>query len=149
MAPACTDDSDCTALGVGYVCAAKAQKWCRNSPDTACGTNDDCPVCPTNFGTSPAPCSRLCETRSLKLYVNPGSTARLQMSDLFLDPDEKGLDSGDASTLVGGMSNLSGQYGGAMRRLNCCIDDWWPDIVTESGTQCTTGFSCPVDFSCD
>ncbi len=149
MAPACIDDSDCTALGAGYVCGGKAEKWCRNAPDLTCSANSDCPVCPTNFGSSPAPCSRLCEARSLKLYVNPGALASLQLSDLFLDPDEKGLGSGDATTLVGSMSNLSGQYGGAMRKLNCCIDDWWPDIVAESGTQCTTGFSCPADMSCD
>src|SRR6185369_1850571 len=53
MAPACIDDTDCTALaGPGYVCGGKAEKWCRNAPNSVCGANADCPVCPT-FGSSP------------------------------------------------------------------------------------------------
>jgi hypothetical protein len=149
MAPACADDSDCTGLvGPGYVCGGKAEKWCRNAPNATCSTNDDCPVCPT-VGASPVPCSRLCEARSLKLYVNPGAVASVQLADLFLDPDEQGLATGDPSTLVGALSNLGGPYGGTIRRMNCCIDDWWPEIVGESGTQCTLGFSCPADLKCE
>jgi hypothetical protein len=149
MAPVCLDDADCTSLvGLGYVCGGRAEKWCRNAPNAACGTRGDCPVCPT-VGSSPVPCSRLCETRSLKLYVNPGAIASVQLSDLFLDPDEKGLHSGDGSTLVGSMSSLTGPYQNAIRQMNCCIDDWWPEIVGESGTQCTSGFTCPADLACD
>jgi hypothetical protein len=149
MAPACADDSDCTGLvGAGYVCGGKEQKWCRNAPNAACSTNDDCPVCPT-FGASPTPCSRVCEARSLKLYVNPGAIASVQLTDLFLDPDEKGLGTGDPSTLVSHLSSLGGPYGSTIRRMNCCIDAWWPEIVGESGTQCTLGFSCPADLVCD
>ena len=150
MAPACTDDSDCTALvGAGYVCGGKAQKWCGNAPNVSCSTSSDCPVCPTVAGSSPAACRRLCEARSLKLYVSPGSVAGVQLSDLFLDPDERGLSTGDQSKLVTQMSSLSGPYAGTIRRLNCCIDDWWPEIVGESGTQCSVGNSCPAEFSCD
>jgi hypothetical protein len=149
MAPACTGDSDCTALvGAGYVCGGKAEKWCRNAPDVSCSANADCPVCPT-VGSSPIPCSRLCESRVLKLYVSPGAAAPVELSDLFLDPDEDGLHSGDPSKLVTQLSSLSGPYAGAIRRLNCCIDAWWPDIVSQSGTQCTSGNTCPADFACD
>ena len=154
MAPACTADSDCTALvGAGYVCGGKAQKWCRNAPNVSCGTSADCPVCPT-FGSSPVPCSRLCEARTLKLYVAPGGPYPTQLTDLFIDPDEKGLYGARAPlgvapyTLISDLSSLSGPYGGAMRRMNCCIDDWWPAIVGQTGTECA-GNSCPADLACD
>src|SRR5262249_27814715 len=98
MAPACTADSDCGALlGGTYVCRGKAEKWCRNDPNATCDTANDCPVCPT-FGSSPVPCGRLCEARSLKFYVNPGPT--VQLTDLFLDPDEKGIHTGEPGRLV-------------------------------------------------
>jgi hypothetical protein len=149
MAPACLDDADCARLvGPGYVCGGGAEKWCRNAPNVACGSRDDCPICPT-FGSSPVPCARLCEARSLKLYVNPGAIAGVQLSDLFLDPDEHGLHSGDSSTLIGTMSDLDGPYQSAIRQMNCCIDAWWPDVVGQSGTQCMGGASCPADLSCD
>jgi hypothetical protein len=149
IAPACIDDTDCTALvGAGYVCGGKAEKWCRNSPNSVCGANADCPVCPT-FGSSPTPCSRLCEARSLKLYVSPGAIASVQLTDLFIDPDEKGLHTGDPAALPTQLSNLSGPYASAIRKMNCCIDAWWPEIVGESGTQCTLGDTCPADLSCD
>jgi hypothetical protein len=146
-APACTEDSDCTALlGAGYVCRGKPEKWCRNAPNAACNQHADCPVCPT-VGSSPVPCSRLCEARTLKFYVSPGASANVQMSDLFLDPDEKGLHTGNAGTLVDSMSDLAGPYGGALRRMNCCVDAWWPEIVGQSGTQCSG--VCPADLTCD
>jgi hypothetical protein len=149
MAPVCTDDADCTALvGPGYVCGGKAEKWCRNAPDVACGSNGDCPACPTS-GSSPVPCRRLCEARTLKFYVAPGSTPNVQLSDLFHDPDEKGVHTGDSAALVTHMSKIPGPYAGAMRRMNCCIDDWWPEIVAESGTHCTAGHSCPADLACN
>ena len=155
MAPACTDDSDCTALvGPGYACAGKPQKWCRNAPNTACGSTVDCPVCPT-VGSSPIPCSRLCESRSLKLYVLPGAASNVQLTDLFIDPDERGLYgergtlSVDPTTLITDLSSLSGPYAGAIRRMNCCIDAWWPEIVGITGTECTVGNSCPADLACD
>ena len=81
--------------------------------------------------------------------MSPGSTASVQLADLFLDPDERGLATGDQTKLVTQLSSLTGPYAGAIRRLNCCIDAWWPEIVGESGTQCTLGYSCPADFSCD
>jgi hypothetical protein len=149
MAPVCTESSDCTALlGAGYVCGGKAEKWCRNAPNSSCDSAADCPACPT-IGSSPVPCSRICEARSLKFYVSPGSSANVQLSDLFLDPDEKGLHSGNTASIIQSMSSLSGPYAGAMRRMNCCVDQWWPEIVAESGTQCSAGFSCPADLSCN
>ncbi len=150
--PVCLGDDDCASLlDPSYVCTARSAKWCRNAPNVACTSSADCPVCPTTVAgaSSPAPCGRLCETRSLKFYVNPGAVASVQLSDLFLDPDEQGLHSGDGSTLVGNMSKLDGPYANTIRRMNCCIDDWWPDVVAQSGTQCTTGFSCPADLTCE
>jgi hypothetical protein len=148
MAPACLSDGDCAALvGGGSVCAGKAETWCRNAPNAACSTNEDCPVCPT-IGSSPVPCSRLCETRSLKFYANPG-TANVQLTDLFLDPDEVDLGKGVTGSLVKSLSDVGGPYAGAMKRMNCCIDDWWPQAAAESGTICSAGFSCPADLTCD
>jgi hypothetical protein len=97
----------------------------------------------------PPACARLCETRSLKLYVQPGAVASVQLADLFLDPDEFGLESGNTASLINDMSKIPGPYAAAMRRLNCCIDDWWPDIVGQSGTTCQAGDSCPADFVCN
>jgi hypothetical protein len=56
------------------------------------------------------PCGRICEARSLKLYVTPGSSASVQLSDLFLDPDEIGLFEGNQPSLIGSMSTLSAPY---------------------------------------
>ena len=81
----------------------------------------------------------------------------MQLTDLFIDPDERGLYgergnpiSGiDPSTLISDLSSVSGPYGGAIRRMNCCIDAWWPEVVATSGTECTAGYSCPADLACD
>ena len=150
MAPACISDADCTALvGPGHVCGGKAEKWCRNAPNVACGSSADCPVCPI-AGSSPVPCARLCEARSLKLYATPGlSTNNVQLTDMFVDPDEKDVFTGNAAALVTQMSKLPGPYADSIRRMNCCIDDWWPEVVAETGTQCTSGYSCPADLSCN
>jgi hypothetical protein len=149
IGPVCLDDSDCTGMfGPTYVCTAKQQKWCRNAPNVACSTANDCPVC-AGPGPTPPACARLCETRSLKLYVQPGALASVQLADLFLDPDEFGLESGNTASLINDMSKIPGPYAAAMRRLNCCIDDWWPDIVGQSGTTCQAGDSCPADFVCN
>ena len=145
----CFDDGDCAALlGAGYTCAGQAQRWCRNAPNVACGTNADCPVCPSVDG-SPVPCGRLCEARILKFYATPGSVPGPELSDLFLDPDEKGLHQGDPTSLVTALSNPTGGYATLMARMNCCIDAWWPQIVSETGTLCTTGLSCPADLTCN
>lgn len=149
LGPACLDDADCTALvGPGYVCAGQAQRWCRNAPNVACTTRDDCPACPS-FAGNVVPCGRLCEARSLKLYVSPGSIASVQLADLFLDPDENGLHAGNTPSLVNSLSDTSGPYASAIRQMNCCIDQWWPEIVPESGTLCTSGFTCPADLACN
>jgi hypothetical protein len=102
------------------------------------------------FGTSPAPCSRLCEARTLKFYVTPGASSNtVQLTDQFLDPDEKDLFTGAPGALVTQMSSMTGPYASLMRRMNCCIDEWWPEIVAESGTHCTFGNSCPADLACN
>ncbi|HXJ34974.1 MAG TPA: sulfatase-like hydrolase/transferase [Candidatus Eisenbacteria bacterium] len=149
MGPACIDDNDCAGLvGAGYVCAGKSEKWCRNAPNVQCGTSDDCPVCPSVNG-NPVPCKRLCEARMLKTYISPGAVASAQLTDLFIDPDETDLHAGNPTSLITQISSMTGPYAGAIRKMNCCIDDWWPDVVAESGTLCTTGYSCPADLVCD
>jgi hypothetical protein len=143
--PACTDDLDCASLMPGRQtrCVAKEQKWCRNSPNTACSVHDDCPAC---LPGNPA-CSRLCEPRMLKFYVNAGGR-NAEMTDLFLDPNEIGLHKGDRSSFTHALSDLSGPYGLTIRRANCCMDDWWPEIGA-LGTNCSNGLSCPADLTCE
>ncbi len=146
MAPPCLQDSDCSALfpGGSYSCVAKEQKWCRNDPSVACSTNGDCPAC----GPGEAACKRLCEPQRLKFYVNAGASIP-ELADLFTDPDEVGLHKGGPgdTTLVYQMSQLGGAYGDAIRRANCCIDEWWPDQAS-LGTKCSVGYSCPAELSC-
>jgi hypothetical protein len=72
-----------------------------------------------------------------------------ELTDLFLDPDEKGLHQGDPSTLVTAMSSSTGGYSNLMARMNCCIDGWWPEIVSQTGTLCAAGMSCPPDLTCN
>jgi hypothetical protein len=98
---------------------------------------------------NPLPCSRLCEARILKFYANPGSVPGPELTDLFLDPDEQGLHSGKPGSLVSALSTPTGGYARAMARMNCCIDDWWPDIVSQTGTLCADGVSCPSDLTCN
>ncbi len=144
-APACLEDGDCASLfpGRNTACVAKDRKWCRNSPGTACSAHADCPPCAPG---EPA-CSRLCEARQLKFYVIAGARD-LQMTDLFLDPDENGLHKGDRRSLTYELSRLTGPYGSAMRRANCCMDDWWPE-AGNLGTACTAGYACPADLTCN
>ncbi|HEV7732790.1 MAG TPA: sulfatase-like hydrolase/transferase [Candidatus Binatia bacterium] len=143
-APSCIEDADCSALlpGRTVACVAKDKKWCRNSPGTSCSTHDDCPACPAGA----AACSRLCEARQLKFYVNPGGK-NPEMSDLFIDPDESGLHKGDRASLSFELSQLEGPYGRAMRRASCCMDDWWPEVGA-LGSICG-GLTCPADLTCD
>jgi arylsulfatase A-like enzyme len=147
--PACLDDADCGALlGAGFACTARRERWCRNAPNVACVTREDCPACPRVNGNETA-CGRVCEPRMLKLYVSPGSVPGPQLVDLFLDPDEAGLRENEPETVVGSMSSLTGPYADAIRRLNCCIDDWWPEVAAESGTLCTPAHACPADLACN
>jgi len=148
VAPSCIDDAACAHLFPtgSFTCADKQKKWCRNAPGVACNIRDDCPACPPGPGPTPPPCGRVCEARQLKLYVTPRSgTANVQLTDLFLDPDERGLHSGDLGTLTEQLSRPSGPYASTIARLNCCIDDWWPEVAPE-GSLCAGG--CPPDFSC-
>jgi hypothetical protein len=150
-APACIGDEECDALlGSGYGCVGKAERWCRNAPNASCTQDADCPACPPANG-APVPCSRLCETRVLKLYVG-GSPQPYELGDLFLDPDEQGLHeiipgSGGPETLVKSMTESAG-YASMAGRLNCCIDAWW-DGGPGTPTNCTPGLSCPADLTCN
>jgi len=134
----------------GFACVDAEKLWCRNDPSVACTTRDDCPACPTIDGRE-VPCERLCEPRLLKLYVNPSSSnggqATTQLVDLFLDPDEQALHSGGRTTLIGDMSRAGGPFDETARTLNCCVDDWWPEVGAASGTTCRT--SCPADLVCN
>lgn len=151
VGPSCMENSDCASMfpGGSYACVQRETKWCRNAPDVACSTIADCPVCPTWPGaSSPYPCNRTCEPRQLKFYAIPGGAAdSVELSDIFLDPDEKGLHGKFPGTVVEDMSSMLGPYGDMMRRANCCLDDWWP-AVAELGTQCSPGYSCPSSMTC-
>ena len=92
----------------------------------------------------------MCLPQELKLYVAPssgGASAKAELTDLFLDPDEQALHSGTPGTLVDDMSRTNGRYASTIARLNCCIDDWWPEMAAEGGTLCAGG--CPADLTCN
>ena len=77
----------------------------------------------------------------MKFYFSPvGGSKAGELSDLFLDPDEPGLHNATTGStkLVNEMSNLSGPYGAKMRRVNCCVDDWWSEPAS-IGTICSGG----------
>jgi len=135
-------------FGAGYACVDQATKWCRNAPDVACSTANDCPVCPTLPGASaPHACNRTCEARRLKFYAIPGGAPdSIELADIFLDPDEDGLHGKFPGTLIEDMSSMLGPYSDMMRRANCCLDDWFPEA--NLGTQCTPGYSCPASMAC-
>jgi hypothetical protein len=147
MAPSCIDDGTCAALFFAkhYACVEKETRWCRNAPGVRCDTRDDCPVCPTGPSGTAAPCSRLCEARQLKVYVDEPT---LEMTDLFLDPDERGLHAGGEGigTVAYDLSRPDGIYVDTMARLSCCVDDWWPE-AKQPDSLCTG--SCPADFVCN
>lgn len=150
-APSCIDDATCDGLFAtgNYACLEKGTHWCRNSPGTSCSTDDQCPVCPTVFGSQP-PCGRVCEPRAMKLYVSTagaGGPPKVQLSDLFLDPDEKGLFGGKPGNMIYEISPTDGPYASTIQRLNCCLDDWWPELVSRYGTLCSGG--CPSDLACN
>lgn len=135
----------------GSACVAHDERWCANAPDVACSTREDCPACPSVNGASTA-CRRLCEPRRLKYYVTPGTGGlpipRPQLTDLFLDPDEVGLHKG-LPGVVRDMSEVTGPYETLLRRLNCCVDDWWSNPKGTGGTLCRDGDTCPADLACD
>jgi hypothetical protein len=147
--PPCLDDTSCvTSFGsLSVRCLGRQTKWCRNAPNRACNTAADCPVCPPIVpGTSNPPCGRLCESQQLKLYV--GTTAQgAELLDLFADPDERVRLPGD-DPLLRAMSDPDGQYRADVRRLGCCVDDWWPEGVS-GGSVCAPGFECPADYVCN
>ncbi len=146
MAPSCVGDDDCASLlGADYACVGKEQRWCRNAPNVACGAAADCPACPSVNG-SPVPCARVCEARTLKLYLGGGGPP-VELTDLFLDPDERGLHNPQSNTVTQSMTDAAG-YAGLRSRLSCCVDDWW-DGGTGATTACGPGFSCPADLTCN
>jgi arylsulfatase A-like enzyme len=152
--PPCVTDVGCSHLfpNGNYACVEPGALWCQNAPHVACDTRDDCPTCPTINGRE-VPCRRLCESRLLKLYVK--GTGRdgapdTQLVDLFLDPDEKTLHAGPGGslgTILGDMSLEGGRYQKTISTLNCCVDDWWPEVRDITGTNCTG--SCPADLVCN
>jgi len=101
-------------------------------------------ACPAGPGATAAPCSRLCEARQLKLYVEEPT---LELTDLFLDPDEHGLHGGIEAegTIAHDLSKSTGGYASTMSRLECCVDAWWP--AGAIGSTCSG--SCPADFVCN
>ena len=147
IAPSCIDDGTCAALfpGQNYACAEKETRWCRNAPGVRCSTRDDCPACPAGPGATAAPCNRLCEARQLKLYVEEPT---LELTDLFLDPDENGLHAGveGIGTVSYDLSRPGGAYADTTSRLSCCVRDWWPEAAS-TPSVCTG--SCPADFVCN
>jgi hypothetical protein len=144
--PSCVDDATCASLfPIGHsACVESGAKWCGNAPSVRCATDADCPACAGGPGPTPAPCRRLCEARQLKLYI---SAPKLELTDLFLDPDEHGLHGGleVEGTIAFDLSRPNGPYTSTMRRLECCVDAWWPQGA--SGSTCSGG--CPADFSCN
>jgi len=143
--PSCIEDVDCTRMfGAGSTCVERETRWCRNAPDVRCGAHDDCPACPPGS----AACARLCEARRLKTYLPPAGD-KPQLTDLFLDPDESGLHGRSTPNSTGAMvrdlSLASGPYAIAMGRMNCCIDQWWPEGAI-GGSSCIG--SCPAALSC-
>jgi len=144
--PSCVDDATCAALFPGghSACVEPETRWCGNAPSVRCDTAADCPACPGGPGPVPAPCRRVCEARQLKLYI---SNPTLELTDLFLDPDEHGLHNGVGGdgTIARDLSRPGSPYTGTMQRLECCVDAWWPQGA--SGSTCSGG--CPADFTCN
>jgi len=147
-APVCLTDATCGRLlpGQGATCQAKGAKWCRNAPTRQCGTNADCPVCPSVNGRQ-LPCGRVCEPHLLKMYVS-SSGIDAQLEDLFADPDENERFSGKDNARLRQMSDPSGPYGDEVRQMACCIDDWWP-AGARGGTLCGAADACPADLVCN
>lgn len=107
----CVADGDCAA---GERCAFTERKWCRygeaaDQPLTPCRTDTECRAAGC---TAADPIACTCEYRSLKLYVDAFSRAKV--TDLFADPDEKSLDAG-GDTIARSVA----------ARLRCCLDAWW------------------------
>lgn len=142
--PPCIDDTTCTALlKAPALCVAKSTTWCANAPDVACTSATQCPECPSINGRTVA-CRRICESRMLKMYDMGGSA---DMTDLFLDPDEQGVHGG-AAGIAAVMSDENGPYGTTLRKLSCCLDDWW-DAGLRSGSLCTASTPCPAELTCN
>lgn len=138
----CLEDDDCPA---GESCGLRAQKWCRYGrhplnetgvptvdlqPTTPCSTAADCVAgCPS---ADPINCT--CEYRTLKLYVLDDATAVLL--DLFVDPDEPGIDKrlrrqgrqpGDVPIAPADPARH------LANRLRCCLDRWWTPPALAGG----------------
>jgi hypothetical protein len=115
-------------------------------PTTPCTTDADCAaLCPS---ADPINCT--CEHRDLKLYVlSKGETF---LMDLFVDPDEPGLDRhlrkrgpqpGDVPLGPGAQAEH------LATRLKCCMDQWWTpppnkghSLGDPSCTACEPTYRC-------
>jgi hypothetical protein len=139
----CMEDPDCPA---GEACGWRAQKWCRyghhplleaavpppdRQPATPCATDADCAAgCPS---ADPIHCT--CEYRELALYKD--RRAERFLLDLFVDPDEPGLDPRlrrdglDAGNLPIGPGDPAAPLAD---RLGCCLDQWWTPPASPLGT---------------
>jgi hypothetical protein len=156
----CLEDDDCSG---GETCQYKQQKWCRfgrnpvteaatidpvgQQPTVACTTEADCVAdCPAS---DPLYCT--CEYREMKLYVLANGESRLM--DLFIDPDEPGMDKGlrkngpqPGDVPIG--AGAAHQH--VAERLRCCLDRWWSPPPTEQGvvlgdpscTECEPQYAC-------
>ncbi len=142
----CLDDVSCIAAYQSFAvqCAERETRWCRNAPNQGCTTAADCPACP---GTgAAAACGRVCEPRVMKLYLGRNGDEP-EYVDLFTDPDERGRRYG-GDAVYGQMSSPGGPYAADLRRLSCCLDDWWAEGI-RGGTLCGAADACPADFVCN
>jgi hypothetical protein len=151
----CLEDDDCPA---GEQCGLRAQKWCRygrhpvnelaippvdRQPTTPCTTDADCAAgCPS---ADPLYCS--CEYRRLKLYVHADGLR--EVTDLFVDPDEPGLDRRVPPLLPGDVAIGPADPARHLAdRLACCLDRWWvPPAKTPLGDPTCGG--CEPAYRCD
>lgn len=145
VAPACLTDTECSAFFPSgtFGCVEPETKWCRNAPNQACSTHSDCPACPDGGA-----CARVCEARSLKFYDGTGTlNGKAEVSDLFLDPDERRVHGTGPGDLIHDMGSISGPYASAIRGAGCCLDDWWASPA-RAGVLCNGGV-CPTAMTCN
>jgi hypothetical protein len=153
----CLEDDDCAS---GETCRYRTQKWCRfgrnpltetsiaavdRQPTVPCTTEADCVAdCPAS---DPLYCT--CEYREVKLYVLADGDVRLM--DLFVDPDETGMDKRLRGPDTPGDLPLGPglPHDHLAQRMRCCVDRWWTPIDAEGtphGDPSCTG--CEAPYAC-